>query len=141
MGCRSPALAPRCGVALFVRDGRELHLSDAGAEFLDHAQRIKESCEGAKAAIAEARHDIAGTLTIGSTGEFGTSFTSELLFAFRQQPPHDDKLRVRTRLCSITSPLSSSTHSSLHVSPRSIPIGVVASFVMSEWISSGLSSL
>jgi DNA-binding transcriptional LysR family regulator len=75
------------GVALFVRDGRELHLSDAGAEFLDHAQRIKESCEGAKAAIAEARHDIAGTLTIGSTGEFGTSFTSELLFAFRQQYP------------------------------------------------------
>lgn len=75
------------GVALFVRDGRELHLSDAGAEFLDHAQRIKESCEGAKAAIAESRHDIAGTLTIGSTGEFGTSFTSELLFAFRQQYP------------------------------------------------------
>jgi DNA-binding transcriptional LysR family regulator len=75
------------GVALFVRDGRELHLSDAGAEFLDHAQRIKESCEGAKAAVAEARHDIAGTLTIGSTGEFGTSFTSELLFAFRQQYP------------------------------------------------------
>jgi DNA-binding transcriptional LysR family regulator len=78
------ALEDSLGVALFVRDGRELHLSDAGAEFLDHAQRIKESCEGAKAAIAEARHDIAGTLTIGSTGEFGTSFTSELLFAFRQ---------------------------------------------------------
>ncbi|MBZ9918042.1 MULTISPECIES: LysR family transcriptional regulator [unclassified Mesorhizobium] len=81
------ALEDSLGVALFVRDGRELHLSDAGAEFLDHAQRIKESCEGAKAAIAEAGHDIAGTLTIGSTGEFGTSFTSELLFAFRQQYP------------------------------------------------------
>jgi DNA-binding transcriptional LysR family regulator len=75
------------GVALFVRDGRDLLLSDAGAEFLEHAQRIKESCEGARAAVAEARHDIAGTLTIASTGEFGTSFTSELLFAFRQKYP------------------------------------------------------
>jgi DNA-binding transcriptional LysR family regulator len=75
------------GVALFVRDGRELLLSDAGAEFLEHAQRIKESCEGAQAAVAEARQEIAGTLSIASTGEFGTSFTSELLFAFRQQYP------------------------------------------------------
>ena len=75
------------GVALFVRDGRDLLLSDAGAEFLEHAQRIKESCEGAQAAVAEARHEIAGTLTIASTGEFGTSFTSELLFAFRQKYP------------------------------------------------------
>jgi len=75
------------GVALFVRDGRDLLLSDAGAEFLEHAQRIKESCEGAQAAVAEVRREIAGTLTIASTGEFGTSFTSELLFAFRQRYP------------------------------------------------------
>lgn len=75
------------GVALFVRDGRDLLLSEAGAEFLEHAQRIKESCEGARAAVAEARHEIAGTLTVASTGEFGTSFTSELLFAFRQRYP------------------------------------------------------
>ncbi|MBS3652252.1 LysR family transcriptional regulator [Pseudaminobacter sp. 19-2017] len=75
------------GVALFVRDGRDLLLSDAGAKFLEHAQRIKESCEGAQAAVAESRKEIAGTLTIASTGEFGTSFTSELLFAFRQKYP------------------------------------------------------
>jgi DNA-binding transcriptional LysR family regulator len=75
------------GVALFVRDGRDLLLSDAGAEFLEHAHLIKESCDGAQAALAEARHDIAGSLTIASTGEFGTSFTSELLFAFRQKYP------------------------------------------------------
>jgi DNA-binding transcriptional LysR family regulator len=75
------------GVALFIRDGRDLLLSDAGAEFLEHAQRIKESCEGAQAAVAEVRQEIAGTLRIASTGEFGTSFTSELLFAFRQNYP------------------------------------------------------
>ena len=63
------------GVALFVRDGRDMFLSDAGAEFLEHAQRIKESCEGARAAVAEVRREIAGTLTIASTGEFGTTMS------------------------------------------------------------------
>ena len=82
------------GVALFVRDGRDMLLSDAGAEFLEHAQRIKESCEGARAALAEARREIAGTLTIASTGEFGTSFTSELLFAFRRQYPQNADVLV-----------------------------------------------
>jgi DNA-binding transcriptional LysR family regulator len=75
------------GAELFVRDGRDLLLSDAGTEFLEHAYRIRESCEGAQAAITEARHDIAGLLTIASTGEFGTSFTSELLYAFRRKYP------------------------------------------------------
>lgn len=81
------ALEDRLGVALFVRDGRDLMLTDAGHEFLDHAHRIRASCDNAEAAIVAMRQDIAGTLTIGSTGEFGTSFTSELLFAFRQRYP------------------------------------------------------
>jgi DNA-binding transcriptional LysR family regulator len=80
-------LEDRLGVALFVREGRDLFLTDAGAEFLDHAHRIQASCDGAESAIAAMRQEIAGTLTIGSTGEFGTSFTSELLFAFRQRFP------------------------------------------------------
>jgi DNA-binding transcriptional LysR family regulator len=80
-------LEDKLGVALFVREGRDMFLTDAGAEFLDHAHRIQASCDGAEAAIAAMRQEIAGTLTIGSTGEFGTSFTSELLFAFRQRFP------------------------------------------------------
>ncbi|HTN97013.1 MAG TPA: LysR substrate-binding domain-containing protein [Nordella sp.] len=80
-------LEDRLGVALFVREGRDMFLTDAGTEFLDHAYRIQASCDGAEAAIAAMRQEIAGTLTIGSTGEFGTSFTSELLFAFRQRFP------------------------------------------------------
>ena len=80
-------LEERLGIELFVREGRDLILTDAGSEFLDHAHRIRSSCEGAEAAVAEIRREIAGTLTIGSTGEFGTSFTSELLFAFRQLYP------------------------------------------------------
>ncbi|MGE0008039.1 MAG: LysR family transcriptional regulator, partial [Parvibaculaceae bacterium] len=80
-------LEDKLGIALFVREGRDMFLTDAGAEFLDHAHRIQASCDGAEAAIAAMRQEIAGTLTIGSTGEFGTSFTSELLFAFRQRFP------------------------------------------------------
>ncbi len=81
------ALEDRLGVALFVREGRNLLMTDAGLEFLDHARRIQTSCDNAEAAIMAMRQDIAGTLIIGSTGEFGTSFTSELLFAFRQRYP------------------------------------------------------
>jgi DNA-binding transcriptional LysR family regulator len=80
-------LEDKLGVALFVREGRDMFLTDAGAEFLDHAHRIQATCDGAESAIAAVRQEIAGTLTIGSTGEFGTSFTSELLFAFRQRFP------------------------------------------------------
>ena len=72
---------------LFLRDGRDMVLTDAGTEFLAHAHRIRASCDEAKAAIAEMRQEIVGTLTIGSTGEFGTAFTSELMFAFRQRFP------------------------------------------------------
>jgi len=80
-------LEDRLGIALFVREGRDMFLTDAGTEFLDHAHRIQASCDGAESAIAAMRQEVAGTLTIGSTGEFGTSFTSELLFAFRQRFP------------------------------------------------------
>jgi DNA-binding transcriptional LysR family regulator len=80
-------LEDRLGVALFVREGRNMQLTDAGTEFLDHAHRIQATCDSAEAAIIAMRQDIGGTLTIGSTGEFGTSFTSELLFAFRQRHP------------------------------------------------------
>ena len=37
--------------------------------------------------MAEMRQEVAGTLRVGSTGEFGTTITSELLYAFRQQYP------------------------------------------------------
>ena len=80
-------LEDRLGIALFVREGRDMFLTDAGTEFLDHAHRIQATCDGAESAIAAMRQEVTGTLTIGSTGEFGTSFTSELLFAFRQRFP------------------------------------------------------
>ena len=75
------------GMELFVREGHHLHVTDAGSELLRHARRIQASCEDAATALAEMRQEVAGTLRVGSTGEFGTTITSELLYAFRQQYP------------------------------------------------------
>ena len=75
------------GIELFVREGHQLHVTDAGAEFLRYARLIQSNCEDAATAMAEMRQEVAGTLRVGSTGEFGTTITSELLYAFRQQYP------------------------------------------------------
>ena len=80
-------LEEHLGVELFLREGRSLALTDAGSEFLAHATRILACCETAETAVSELRQEIAGTLTVGSTGEFGTAFTSELLFSFRHSFP------------------------------------------------------
>jgi len=74
-------------VHLFARRGRSLELTDAGAELLKHAHAILASCEAAEAAIAEMRDEVAGTLRIGATGEFGTAFNAQMLYAFRQKYP------------------------------------------------------
>ncbi len=75
------------GVALFAREGRGLELTDAGTELLRHAQTILRACESARSAVAEASEEVAGTLRIGATGEFGTAFNAQMLYAFRQHYP------------------------------------------------------
>ncbi|MGX5719294.1 LysR family transcriptional regulator [Shinella zoogloeoides] len=75
------------GVELFVREGHQLHLTDAGSELLRHARKIQASCDDAATAMAEMHQEVAGTLRVGSTGEFGTTITSELLYAFQKTYP------------------------------------------------------
>jgi len=75
------------GSSLFARDGRGLALTDAGEELLRHAGVILAACEAARSAVAEIRAEIAGTLRIGFSGEFGTAFNAQMLFAFRQRHP------------------------------------------------------
>lgn len=74
-------------MALFVREGRGLALTDAGIELLAHTQRILDACDGARSALAAMRDTVAGTLRIASTGEFGTAFNAQMLYAFRQLYP------------------------------------------------------
>lgn len=80
-------LEDELGVALFIREGRSMFLSNAGLEFVEHAHRILVTCSDAHEAMAITREEVSGTLIIGSTGEFGTSFMSELLCAFRWKYP------------------------------------------------------
>jgi DNA-binding transcriptional LysR family regulator len=80
-------LESQVGVLLFAREGRSITVTDAGSEFLHHARRILSDCEDALAATAEFRNEVAGTLNIASTGEFGSSFTGQMLHAFSQRYP------------------------------------------------------
>ncbi|MDW9636427.1 LysR family transcriptional regulator [Sinorhizobium meliloti] len=80
-------LEDQFGVELFVREGHQLHLTDAGSELLRHARKIRASCDDAVTAMAEMHKEVAGTLRVGSTGEFGTTVTSELLYAFQMKYP------------------------------------------------------
>ena len=73
------------GIELFVREGISCMSDRRRSEFLRHARLIQSNCEDAATAMAEMRQEVAGTLRVGSTGEFGTTITSELLYAFRQQ--------------------------------------------------------
>ncbi len=75
------------GSELFGRDGRALRLTDAGEELLRHAHAILAACESARSAVAEVREEIAGTLRVGFSGEFGTAFNAQMLYAFRRRHP------------------------------------------------------
>lgn len=75
------------GSDLFGRDGRSLRLTDAGEELLHHAHAILAACESARSAVAEVREEIAGTLRVGFSGEFGTAFNAQMLYAFRRRHP------------------------------------------------------
>lgn len=75
------------GAALFLREGHKQVLTDAGEEFYRHAQTLLRNRELAVESMSRFGSDVRGTLRIASTGEFGSSFTGELLYAFRSQHP------------------------------------------------------
>lgn len=74
-------------VELFERSGRSMLLTDAGRTLLAHARQILGSCDAARAALTELSDDVAGTLRIGATGEFGTAFYAQMMIAFRRLYP------------------------------------------------------
>jgi len=72
---------------LFAREGHTLVLTEAGETLLSHAQDILERCESARVAVTDTIDDASGTLRIGATGEFGTAFYAQMLYAFRAAYP------------------------------------------------------
>lgn len=60
-------------VELFVRKSRGLTLTDAGKQFLEHAQAILDSCDAATVAAQRAHGALSGTLRVVASSAFGTS--------------------------------------------------------------------
>ncbi len=80
-------LETELGANLFLREGHKQVLTDAGEEFYRHAQTLLRNRDLAVESMSNFGSDVRGTLRIASTGEFGSSFTGELLYAFRSKHP------------------------------------------------------
>lgn len=88
LSLRLKQLEADLNVELFERSGRNLVLTEAGQMLLKHARQILRGCDAARAAVTELSDDVAGTLRIGATGEFGTAFYAQMLIAFRRLYPN-----------------------------------------------------
>lgn len=87
LSLRLKQLEGELNTSLFLREGRALVLTEAGQTLRIHAADILGRCEAARMAVAETLDDAAGMLRIGATGEFGTAFYSQMLYAFRRRYP------------------------------------------------------
>ena len=86
-------LEAELGVALFVRAGRTLTLTEAGRTLRRHAGRILAAVDDARTAVAEVRQVLTGTVTLGVFGTASYYLVSEVVEGFRRRHPG-----VRVRL-------------------------------------------
>ncbi len=93
------ALEADLGAALFNRSTRRLHLTEVGNTFLEHAQRIVDDVEEARAASASLNQGPAGLLHINVPGAFGRRHVMPHLPAFLAEYP---MLRVDATLTDAT---------------------------------------
>lgn len=75
------------GFRLFERTTRSLRLTDTGAEFLPHVQRILAELERADAFIQRQREGESATLRIAATQFLSCAVLPPLLYAFRNAVP------------------------------------------------------
>lgn len=86
-------LESELGVALFVRAGRRLVLTEAGRALRPEAERTLASAERAAASVADVRELRAGTATFGTFGDAPTWLIGNVAAAFRRRHP-DVHLRI-----------------------------------------------
>lgn len=86
-------LESELGVALFVRAGRRLVLTEAGRTLRPEAERTLEAAARAAASVADVRELRAGTATFGTFGEAPTWLIGNVAAAFRRRHP-DVRLRI-----------------------------------------------
>lgn len=91
-------LEAELGVALFVRAGRRLVLTEAGRALRPEAERALAAVERAAAAVAEVRELRAGTATLGTFGDAPSWLIGNVAAAFRRRHPN-----VRLRMVGLNS--------------------------------------
>jgi DNA-binding transcriptional LysR family regulator len=91
-------LEAELGVALFVRAGRRLELTDAGRALRPEAERTVAAAARAAAFVAEVRELTGGTATLGTFGDVPSWLLGNVLAAFRRRHPD-----VRVRIVGVNS--------------------------------------
>ncbi|MDO8210072.1 LysR family transcriptional regulator [Conexibacter sp. CPCC 206217] len=86
-------LEAELGVALFVRAGRRLALTEAGRALRPEAERTLEAAAHAAESVAGVRELRAGTATFGTFGDAPTWLIGNVVATFRRRHP-DVRLRV-----------------------------------------------
>jgi DNA-binding transcriptional LysR family regulator len=104
------------GELLVVRDGRRIHLTDAGRLLVDHGERVLAALADARAALAALRDVTTGALALGTTDTFAVHLLPPALAAFRAAHPRVD-LHLDTR----PSPVVAA-----RVAERALDVGVVS---------------
>jgi DNA-binding transcriptional LysR family regulator len=101
---------------LFVRDGRQTHVTEAGEVLLVHAERAFAELEDARTALASLRELTTGRLRVGTSDTLATYLLPPVFAALRQRYPGVD-LKLVNRPSPVIARL---------VAQREVDVGVVS---------------
>ena len=87
VGRRLAAMEERFGTPLFVRSGRRMQLTDAGAGILESARRMQREMLAIERSLEVHSKALCGEVTISATEGTGTEWLTPVLYDFRQQYP------------------------------------------------------
>ncbi len=87
VGRRLSAMEERLGTPLFVRAGRRMQLTEAGAGILEGARRMERELLAIERSLDVHSTALCGEVTISATEGTGTDWLSPVLFDFHQQYP------------------------------------------------------
>lgn len=77
-----------CGLKLFKKKGRKLHLTDEGKTLFNHARKIFEYEQKIEDAVEQMKELKQGSLRLGSARTYARYFMPFLLTGFRNAHPH-----------------------------------------------------
>lgn len=110
------ALERELGEPLFVRDGRSVHLTEAGVVLQRHAERAFAELSAARVELSRRRDLRAGSLSLGASDTLATYFLPPVLMAFRAKHP-----QVELRLDNRPSPAVAA-----RVAARRLDLGIIS---------------